>query len=343
MRKITVLFIMLVMIFSLTACQLNQAGDQSLTIYTERHYDTDQLLYDQFTEETGIKINLVRDDADKLITRLENEGEDTEADLLIIADAGRLGRAKDLDLLQPVESTTLDENVPENYQDPQNYWYALTMRARVIVYHPDRVSESELSTYEDLTDPKWEGRIVTRSSSNIYNQSLMSSFIELWGEDDALDWAEGLVANFARSPQGNDRDQAKAVVAGEADLAIMNTYYIGRMLYSSDPLEVEVAETIRVFFPNQETTGTHVNVSGIGVVKHTEKTDLATKLIEYLTSVDAQSSYANANYEYPINPLVDPHELLQSWGTFNKQNITLDTLSEHATLAAMLMNQAGWV
>ncbi len=343
MRKITVLFIMLVMIFSLTACQLNQAGDQSLTIYTERHYDTDQLLYDQFTEETGIKINLVRDDADKLITRLENEGEDTEADLLIIADAGRLGRAKDLDLLQPVTSTTLDENVPVNYQDPQNYWYALTMRARVIVYHPDRVSESELSTYEDLTDPKWEGRIVTRSSSNIYNQSLMSSFIELWGEDDALDWAEGLVANFARSPQGNDRDQAKAVVAGEADLAIMNTYYIGRMLYSSDPLEVEVAETIRVFFPNQETTGTHVNVSGIGVVKYTEKTDLATKLIEYLTSVDAQSSYANANYEYPINPLVDPHELLQSWGTFNKQNITLDTLSEHATLAAMLMNQAGWV
>ncbi len=343
MRKIIVLFIMLFMVFTLTACQLNQAGEQSLTIYTERHYDTDQLLYDQFTEETGIEINLVRDEADKLITRLENEGADTEADLLIIADAGRLGRAKDLDLLQPVESTTLNENVPENYQDPENYWYALTMRARVIVYHPDRVSENELSTYEDLTNPKWEGRIVTRSSSNIYNQSLMSSFIELWGEDDALDFAEGLVANFARSPQGNDRDQAKAVVAGEADLAIMNTYYIGRMLYSSDPLEVEVAETIRVFFPNQETTGTHVNVSGIGVVKHTEKTDLATKLIEYLTSVDAQSSYANANYEYPINPLVDPHELLASWGTFNKQNITLDTLSEHATLAAMLMNQAGWV
>jgi iron(III) transport system substrate-binding protein len=343
MRKITVSLMLITLIFTLAACQLNQSGEKSLTIYTERHYDTDQLLYDQFTEETGIEINLVRDEADKLITRLENEGVDTVADLLIIADAGRLGRAKDLDLLKPVESTTLNENVPENYQDPENYWYALTMRARVIVYHPNRVSESELSTYEDLTNPKWEGRIVTRSSSNIYNQSLMSSFIELWGKDDALDWAEGLAANFARSPQGNDRDQAKAVVAGEADLAIMNTYYIGRMLYSSDPLEVEVAETIRVFFPNQETTGTHVNVSGIGVVKHTDKTDLSTKLIEYLTSVDAQSSYANANYEYPINPLVDPHELLASWGTFNKQNITLDTLSEHATLAAMLMNQAGWV
>jgi iron(III) transport system substrate-binding protein len=343
MRKITVLSFMLVLIFTLSACQLNQAGEKSLTIYTERHYDTDQLLYDQFTEETGIKINLVRDEADKLITRLENEGEDTEADLLIIADAGRLGRAKDLDLLQPVESTTLNDNVPETYQDPENHWYALTMRARVIVYHPDRVSESELSTYEDLTNPKWEGRIVTRSSSNIYNQSLMSSFIEIWGEDDALAWAEGLVANFARSPQGNDRDQAKAVVAGEADLAIMNTYYIGKMLYSSDPLEVEVAETISVFFPNQDTTGTHVNVSGIGVVKYSEKQEDAIKLIEYLTSVDAQSSYANANYEFPVNPLVDPHELLASWGTFNKQNITLNTLSEHATLAAMLMNQAGWV
>lgn len=316
---------------------------KSLTIYTERHYDTDQYLYDQFTEETGIKINLVRDEADKLITRLENEGEDTEADLLIIADAGRLGRAKDLNLLKAVQSTTLNENVPDNYQDPDHYWYALTMRARVIVYHPDRVSEEELSTYEDLSSPKWEGRIVTRSSSNIYNQSLMSSLIELWGEDEALLWAEGLTNNFARSPQGNDRDQAKAVVAGEADLAIMNTYYIGRMLYSSDPLEVEVAETIRVFFPNQASTGTHVNVSGIGVVKHSQKEDLAIKLIEYLTSVDAQSSYANANYEYPVNPLVEPHELLASWGTFNKQNITLDTLSEHATLAAMLMNQAGWV
>lgn len=343
MRKMFVLFLMLIMIFTLTACQLNQAGEESLTIYTERHYDTDQLLYDQFTEETGIKINLVRDEADKLITRLENEGEDTEADLLIIVDAGRLGRAKEMDLLQPVESTIIDENVPESYQDPENYWYALTMRARVLVYHPDRVSESELSTYEDLTDPKWEGRIVTRSSTNIYNQSLMSSFIELWGEDEALSWAQGLTANFARSPQGNDRDQAKAVVAGEADLAIMNTYYIGKMLYSSDPLEVEVAETVKVFFPNQDTTGTHVNVSGIGVVKHSLKQENAIKLIEYLTSVDAQSSYANANYEFPVNPLVDPHELLASWGTFNKQNITLDTLREHATLAAMLMNQAGWV
>lgn len=343
MHKIFALSLMLVMIFTLSACQLNQAGEESLTIYTERHYDTDQILYDQFTEETGIKINLVRDEADKLITRLENEGEDTEADLLIIVDAGRLGRAKELDLLQPVESTIIDENVPESYQDPENYWYALTMRARVFVFHPDRVSENELSTYEDLTDPKWEGRIVTRSSTNIYNQSLMSSFIELWGEDEALSWAQGLTANFARSPQGNDRDQAKAVVAGEADLAIMNTYYIGKMLYSSDPLEVEVAETVRVFFPNQETTGTHVNVSGIGVVKHSEKQENAIKLIEYLTSVDAQSSYANANYEFPVNPLVAPHELLASWGTFNKQNITLDTLREHATLAAMLMNQAGWV
>ena len=342
MRKITVLFIILIMIFSLTACQLNQAGDQSLTIYTERHYDTDQLLYDQFTEETGIKINLVRDEADKLITRLENEGEDTEADLLIIADAGRLGRAKDLDLLQPVTSTTLDENVPVNYQDPENYWYALTMRARVIVYHPDRVSESELSTYEDLTDPKWEGRIVTRSSSNIYNQSLMSSFIELWGEDDALEWAEGLVENFARSPQGNDRDQAKAVVAGEADLAIMNTYYIGRMLYSSDPLEVEVAETIRVFFPNQETTGTHINISGGALTKHGKNSESAIKLLEFLTGEEAQDDYANANYEYPVNPKVEPSDLLKNFGDFDIQEIDLSLLGEYNDEAVKIFNKVGW-
>ncbi|OHE41563.1 MAG: Fe(3+) ABC transporter substrate-binding protein, partial [Tenericutes bacterium RIFOXYA12_FULL_35_10] len=303
---------------------------------------TDQLLYDEFTERTGIKVNLVRDEADKLMTRLTNEGENTEADLLIIADAGRLGRAKEQDLLRPVTSDVLDEQVPSNYKDPESYWYGLTMRARVLVYHPERVNASELSTYEALTDAKWQGRIVTRSSTNIYNQSLMASFIELWGEDQALSFAEGLVQNFARDPQGNDRDQAKAVVSGEADVAIMNTYYIGRMLYSSDPEEVNVAQTVNIFFPNQDTTGTHINVSGIGLVKHSKNQELALKLMEFLTSEDAQSIYADANFEYPVNPNVEPHELLLSWGTFIKQDIALSVLSEHSTKATMLMNQAGW-
>jgi len=341
MKKIKYIIIIMFVLF-LSACQFQQNDDLSITLFTERHYDTDQLLYDEFTERTGIKVNLVRDEADKLMTRLTNEGENTEADLLIIADAGRLGRAKEQDLLRPVTSNVLDEQVPSNYKDPESYWYGLTMRARVLVYHPERVNASELSTYEALTDAKWEGRIVTRSSTNIYNQSLMASFIELWGESQALSFAEGLVQNFARDPQGNDRDQAKAVVSGEADIAIMNTYYIGRMLYSSDPEEVNVAETVNVFFPNQDTTGTHINVSGIGLVKHSKKQELALKLMEFLTSEDAQSIYADANFEYPVNPNVEPHELLLSWGTFIKQDISLSVLSEHSTKATMLMNQAGW-
>ncbi len=342
MHKIICFALSILLLTTLAACQFENNEDMSLTIYTERHYDTDQLLYDEFTETTGIKINLVRDEADKLMTRLQNEGEDTEADLLIIADAGRLGRAKDLDLLKPITSEALETQVPENYRDPEAYWYGLTMRARVIVYHPNRVNPSELSTYEALTDEKWQGRIVSRSSTNIYNQSLMASFIELWGEDEALSWAIGLANNFARDPEGNDRDQAKAVVQGVADLAIMNTYYIGRMLYSSDPAEVEVAETIGIYFPNQETTGTHINVSGIGLIKHSKNADHALKLIEFLTSETAQSSYANANFEYPVNPNVEPHELLKSWGSFIKQDIPLSVLSEHSTKATMLMNQAGW-
>lgn len=341
MQKIIYVLLAIFSLMTLSACQFSN-DEMSITIYTERHYDTDQLLYDEFTEITGIKVNLVRDEADKLIARLQNEGEDTEADLLIIADAGRLGRAKELDLMQPITSETLNLHVPETYRDPERYWYGLTKRARVIVYHPDRVDPSELSTYEALTDETWRGRIVTRTSTNIYNQSLMASFVELWGEDQALAWAESLARNFARDPEGNDRDQAKAVVAGTADLAIMNTYYIGKMLYSSDPAEVTVAETLRVFFPNQQTTGTHINVSGIGLIKHSKNTEHALKLMEFLTSEMAQSSYANANFEYPVHPNVLPHQLLQSWGSFTEQEIPLSVLSDHSTKATMLMNQAGW-
>ncbi len=343
MKKIYTLAVLLIMIFTLVGCQLgNTNDDTTLTVYTERHYDTDQELYDRFTEITGIKINLIRDEADKLITRLENEGEDTEADLLIIADAGRLGRAKSLNLFQPISSDVLDNQVSQEYKDLENHWYGLTMRARVLVYHPDRVLASDLSTYEDLVHPKWEGKIVTRSSTNIYNQSLMASMMEIMGEEEAKIWAEGLVKNFARDPQGNDRDQAKALVSGEADIAIMNTYYIGKMLYSSDPNEIEVAETVKVFFPNQETTGTHINVSGIGITKYSKSTDQALELIEFLTSVEAQKSYADANFEYPVNPLVEPHELLQSWGDFMKQNIDLDTLGKYNQAAMILMNEVDW-
>lgn len=342
-KKYILSLILLCLTVILSACQFGQiSGDNVVTIYSERHYDVDQELYDTFTEKTGIRVEVVRDGADQLMTRLENEGADSPADLLIIADVGRIHQAKEQGLLQPVVSETLNAHIPLEYRDIENYWYGLTKRARVLVYHPDRVSPSDLSTYEALTDNIWQGRVITRTSTNIYNQSLMASFIAIHGSEAASEWASGLVANFARDPQGNDRDQAKALVAGDADVAIMNTYYIGRMLYSSDPFEVEVAQTVKVFFPNQETTGTHVNISAGGVTKHAPNKDNALLLLEFLSEAEQQAIYAEANFEYPIHPDVEPHALLKSWGTFIPQDIPLYVLGQHSTEATIIMNEVGW-
>ncbi|MFP4286971.1 MAG: Fe(3+) ABC transporter substrate-binding protein [Candidatus Izemoplasmataceae bacterium] len=344
MKKLLLLTIISVLLFTLSACQFGNTAedDNVITVYSERHYETDRDLFDKFEEETGIRVNLVRDGADQLITKLENEGEDSPADLLIIADAGRLHRAKTKDLLQPVSSELLEENVPSNYRDVDGTWFGLTKRARVIVYHPDRVDASELSTYEALTDEKWEGRIVVRTSANIYNQSLMASFVEVMGEAGARNFAEGLVQNFARTPQGNDRDQAKALLEGVADIAIMNTYYMGLLKYSADAYEREVADTLEVFFPNQDTTGTHVNVSAAGVTKHAPNKEGAIALLEFLTSEEAQSVYANANYEYPVNESVEPHEYLASLGSFKAQDISLSLLGVNQALATTIMDEEGW-
>ncbi len=316
--------------------------DEIVNIYTDRHYDSDDALYELFTQETGIKVNIVKGKSDELIERLKNEGADTEADLIVLADVGRLQRSKDLDLLQSATSTIIDENVPENLRDDENHWVALTKRARVLVYSKDRVDPAELSSYQDLTEEKWNGKILVRTSDNIYNQSLVSSFIELYGEEATEAWIKGLVSNFAREPKGNDRDQAKAVVAGEGDVAIMNTYYLGLMMNSSDPEEVKVAESVGVFFPNQELDGTHVNISGAGIVKHAERVENAVKLIEFLTSETAQKSYSEANYEYPVNPKVEPSELLKSWGEFKEQPIKMSSIGKNVedVLKTMIMN--GW-
>ena len=343
MKKFALTMLLGLVVFSASACTLGVDSDgESITIYSERHYDTDQILFDRFEDQTGITVNVIDGDADPLINRLENEDEDTSADVLLIADAGRLHRAKDKNLLQSVESETLSNNIPSNYRDSDNYWFGLTKRARVLVYHPDRVDESALSTYESLSNPEFEGRVVTRTSANIYNQSLMASFIEIMGEDDAKAWAEGLVDNFARQPAGNDRDQAKYVVEGNADIAIMNTYYIGRMMNSSDTFEQEVADTVEVFFPNQETTGTHVNVSAAGVTRYSPNPEAATQFIEFLSNEESQSSFANANYEYPVNEHVEPHDLLKSWGDFKAQDINLSVLGENSQRAAIIMDEVDW-
>ncbi len=336
------LVVMLTLV-ALTGCDANGAAEeQVVNLYTDRHYDTDDALYARFTEETGITVNVIKGKSDELIERLKREGESTQADLFITADAGRLHRAKEENLLTAVTNEQTLANVPENLRDSDNQWIGLTKRARVLIYAKDRVTEEELSTYADLTDPRWEGRILVRSSENIYNQSLLASMIALEGEEAAREWAEGLVANFARAPQGNDRDQAKAVVAGEGDVAIMNTYYLGKMLNSSDPEEVRVAESVGLFFPNQETTGTHVNVSGAGIVRAAKHPEAAEALLLYLTSEKAQSDYASANYEYPVNPEVAPSELLRSWGTFKAQDLPLSELGEQNGIAIRLFDEAGW-
>ncbi len=358
LSKISLSLVLILSILALAACgqssKTNNAGENSdqekalnqqsgeVNLYTDRHYDTDQELFDLFEEETGIKVNVVTGKSDELIERLAREDADTEADLLITADAGRLYRAKDEGLLQSVSSEVLEANVPENLRDKDEEWYALTVRGRVIVYSKDRVDPSELSTYDDLTSEKWNGKILVRASSNIYNQSLLASMIAINGEEAAKEWAAGVVNNMARDPQGNDRAQATAVVAGEGDLAIMNTYYIGKMLNSSDPEEVKVAENIGVFFPDQDGSGTHINVSGIGLTKHAKNNENAIKLMEFLTSEKAQKSFAEANYEYPVNPEVEASDLLKSWGEFKPQNIDLSLLGEYNTQAVKIFNEVGW-
>lgn len=340
MKKLLALAMMLALALSLASC--GKEEEKMVNIYTDRHYDTDQALYDKFTQETGIVVNVVKAGSDEILERLSAEGQDTQADLLITSDVGRLYRAVEGDLVQAFMSEAIEANVPKNLRDEKNMWTALTVRARILAYALDRVDPSSLSTYEALTEPEWAGRVLVRSSDNIYNQSLLASFIGLNGQEAAKEWASGIVANMARTPEGNDRDQMKAVVAGEGDVAIVNTYYVGKLLTSSDDVEVQVGQQIGVFFPNQETNGTHINISGAALTKYAKNKEAATRLLEFLTDVGAQGDYANANFEYPVNPSVEPSELLKSFGSFTPQNIDLSLLGEYNAEAVKIFNEVGW-
>lgn len=334
-------FIYVLILFVIASCA-QTTNEDALTLYTHRHYDTDQQIFDDFEAETGIKINVVNASADELIQRLESEGEQSPADLLISVDAGRLVRAKEKDLLQPFASDMIENTVPDYLQDTDNAWVSITKRARIIVFDKDEVEADELSTYEALTDEKWNNELLIRSSGNIYNQSLLASIIANNGEEAARDWAEGIVGNFARNPQGNDRDQVKAILAGEGNLAVVNTYYHGRLINSSDELERNAGNAVEVFFPNQQGRGAHINVSGIGIAKHSKKVALATQFIEYLLSKEVQEIFAGENYEYPVNPEAETSELLQSWGSFKEDPLPLQKLGELNQQAVILFDQAGW-
>lgn len=315
---------------------------KEVNIYTARNYAVDKKLYETFTKETGIKVNVIEGKAEELIERIKREGQNSPADLFITVDGGVLNNAKVNGILQPVTSATVDQNIPKELRDKDNQWIGLSSRARVIVYSKDRVQPDQLSTYEDLATDKWKGKVLVRSSTSLYNQSLLASLVELNGEQKAEEWAKGIATNLGRAPEGGDRDQAKAIAAGQGDVAIMNTYYFGQMLNSKDAEEVKVAKQLGVFFPNQSTTGTHINVSGAGLVKFSKNKDNAVKMIEFLTGTESQALVSKENFEFPANPKAETPELLKSWGTFKAQQIDFAKLGEHNKKSLEIMNKVGW-
>jgi iron(III) transport system substrate-binding protein len=325
----------------LMACSASVFAQEEVNVYNSRHYGTDEQLYDAFTEATGIKVNVVEGEHDPLIQRLASEGANSPADLLITVDAGRLSLAASEDLLQPVTTPVLEEAVPEHLQHPDGLWYGISVRARVLVYAKDRVDPDQLSTYEALAEPQFEGEVLSRSSSNIYTLSLVGSIIEASGPEKTEQWAKGVVKNFARPPEGGDTDQIKAVAAGQGDVAIANTYYVGRLMASDDPADQAVAEKVAVFFPNQEGRGAHVNISGAGVTKHAPNRDNAVKLLEYLVT-DGQRYFADVNFEYPVNPEVEPHPILASFGDYKQDTLNAATYAANSAEAARIMDRAGW-
>ena len=300
------------------------------------------MLFEQFTEQSGIRVNVVKASADQLIKRLEIEGDQSPADVLITVDAGRLFRAQSKGLLQPVKSRRLMEQVPAHLRDPAHHWFGLTMRARAIVYARDRVKPEQLSTYEALAEPQWKGRVLIRSAQNIYNQSLMASMIVAHGEAEARIWAQGMVRNFARAPKGNDRDQVKAIASGIGDVAIVNSYYIGKLFNSEDEAERMAAAAVKLFFPNQDDRGTHINISGAGVTASSNNVENAIKLLEFLSGPQAQQAFARANFEYPVNPTVEASSLKMMWGEFKTDTINLSLLGKHNFEAVTIFAESGW-
>lgn len=313
-----------------------------VNLYSHRHYDTDRELYKLFESKTGIKVNVVHAKAAELLARLKIEGNNSPADLFVTADVGNLYDAKSAGVLQSVKSDKLNQIIPSHLRDDDGQWYGLTKRARVIIYNKQNVDPNTLSTYEALGDENFGYKIAVRTSANAYNKSLISSIISHHGEEDALDWAKGVVSNMARAPKGNDRDQIRAAASGEADVAIANTYYVGRFITSKDPADRDVAKKIGIFFPNQNDRGAHINISGAGVTKSAKNKENAIKLLEFLVSPEAQENFANANFEYPVNPNVQMSPIVKEWGEFKEDTLPLSVVGENSIKATKIAQDAKW-
>ena len=319
-----------------------QAEEAELNLYTSRHYQTDEALYARFTELTGIKVNRLEGKGDQLIERVRSEGANSPADILITVDAGRLWRAEQAGLFRPVQSAVLEERVPAHLRHPDGLWFGFSTRARLIYYNKDEIAADAVSTYEDLADPRWQGRVCIRSSGNIYNQSLLGAMIAADGEAEAEAWAEGVVSNFARNPTGGDTDQIRSVAAGECGLAVANSYYFARLMKSDKADDKAVVEKVGVVFPNQAGRGAHVNVSGAGVLKHAPHPEAAVKFLEYLVSEEAQRYFADGNNEYPVVDGVAANSVLEQLGSFKADPLNVSVLGENQPQAQRIFDRVGW-
>ena len=318
------------------------ANGGEVNLYSYRQEFLIRPLLDAFTKDSGIKVN-VQYVKGGILKRMQAEGEDSAVDAVLTADIATLRQHVEADTFQAVKSDVLAANIPAQYRHPEGKWFGLTVRARVIVHSNARVKPGEITSYEDLADPKWKGRICTRSSGHVYMKSLLASLIAAKGEDSAQQWASGVRANLARKPQGNDRAQVKAIWQGECDVALINTYYIGAMRHNeAEPVQKEWAAAIDVVFPNQDDRGTHVNISGAGVAKHAKNRANAIRLIEFLSSDKAQSYYAASNYEYPVKPGVEWDPEVASWGKFKADDTDLWRIAELVPEAIMIYDRAGY-
>lgn len=317
------------------------AWSDEVNLYSYRQESLIRPILDEFEKETGTTVNVVF--AKKgMLERLKAEGMNSPADVVLTVDISRLAAHKNAGVLQSVKSEKLENNIPSQYRDPNGHWYGLSARSRVFFHSKDQVKPDELSTYEDLVDPKWKGRICVRSSNNVYNQSLLASIIVHQGPEAAEKWAQGVKDNLARKPQGGDRDQIKAVAAGECDVAIGNTYYYGKMQNSKDQDQRDAAEKVAIFWPNQDDRGAHINISGAAVTKSAKNREAAIKLIEFLSDDKAQEFYASSNYEFPVKDGVAIDETVQSWGNFKADEVSLDKVADAQIEAVKIFDRVGW-
>ena len=342
MKYFSKIFFVASLIFTLSG----QSVASEVNVYTSRHYDSDEKIYTDFKNLTGIKVNIISGKGKALMERLRLEGKNSPADLFITSDAGNLWKIQKDGMFKEILSEKVKKTVPKNFRGPNNEWVGIAKRSRVIFYNSERVTDLEIKniTYEDLADPRWKGRLVVRSSGNIYNQSLVASLISNIGIERTEKWAKGIVKNFARKPQGNDRSQILAVANGEADIAIANTYYIGLMLSGEKGVDQKnAAEKVSMIFPGQADSGTHINISGVGILKNAPNTSNAEKLIEYLLTDKVQKHIIDNTYEYSIKSNIMPNKIIAEFGlNFKTDEIYASEFGKFNAEAVRLMDRAGW-